>query len=348
MGTNSEAIYGQTTWRVLPMLDLTGGLRGTLEQKTGSFDQTASGGIDDNALDAEIQEGVEASNSATNDYRARANDGILSGVVTLSWKPTSRVLVYATYDRGEKTSGINNDGVPLGTSPVIKPERVDDYELGEKTPLLGNRLVLDVDGLWIEDSDYQAEITNISGNNIETYLSNVPQVRSRGVEFDARYQPIRSVSLFASGVYDDAVYQSFPDGPAPVELGGGGPDNLSGCPLPGTSRWVLPLGGEVDRPLGRFYRHDVTGYVAGNLSLRKSFHTTPGDSAYGLVLGHGLLNLQVGVRSANGRYDLSVFINDALNQNYHRYLAVATPDAGIIAGAPGDPLTFGATLRVKL
>ena len=346
--TNSEAIYGQTTWHVVPTVDLTGGLRGTLEQKTGSFDQAASGGADDNPIDTEIQQSVEASNSSVNRYGAHANDGILSGLVTLSWKPTSRLLVYATYDRGEKTSGINNDGVPLGTSPVIKPERVDDYEVGEKTTLLGDRLVLDLDGFWIEDNDYQAEITNISGNNIETYLANVPKVRSRGFELDARYQPARDVSLFASGVYDDAIYQNFPDGPAPVEVGGGGPYNLTGRPLPGTSRWTLSLGGEVDQPVGRLYRHDLTAYLAGNLSLHTSFHTTPDDSAYGLVPGYGLLNLQFGLRSANGRYDLSVFINNALNQNYYRYLAVATPDAGIIAGAPGDPLTFGLTLRVKL
>ncbi len=105
---------------------------------------------------------------------------------------------------------------------------------------------------------------------------------------------------------------------------------------------------DVDLPIGRLCHHDLTGYLAGNLSLRTSFHPTPDDSACGLVPGHGLLNLQFGVRSANQHYDLSIFIDNALNQNYYRYLAVATPDAGIIAGAPGDPLTFGATLRIKL
>jgi iron complex outermembrane recepter protein len=42
--TNSYAAYGQATWHVVPPLDLTGGLRYTYEDKSGSYDQIQYGG----------------------------------------------------------------------------------------------------------------------------------------------------------------------------------------------------------------------------------------------------------------------------------------------------------------
>ncbi len=227
---------------------------------------------------------------------------------------------------------------------MIKPERVDDTEAGIKTSAFSNRAIFAATAYWMEDFDYQAEIANFSGNSLLTYLANVPKVRSRGFELDAKFRPTANIQLFASGVYDDAIYESFHDGICPIELASTGTCDLTGRPLPGTPKFALTLGGEIDQPIG----HKLIAYGAADLSLRTGTHTTPDDSNYTFVPGTGILDLQVGVRPTKGRWDLSVFIRNALNQNTYQYLTVATPNAGLIVGAPADPLTFGATLKIKL
>src|SRR5206468_5802856 len=74
------------------------------------------------------------------------SEGRLSGTAVLSYKPTDRLLTYASYSRGYKAGGFNLDRAALarsgGNGAVLpqsnfdalkfKPETVDAFELGAK------------------------------------------------------------------------------------------------------------------------------------------------------------------------------------------------------------------------
>ena len=142
--TNSYAGYGQATWHVLPRFDLTGGLRYTYEDKTGSYDQSVFGGGPLTGLPPATQaklEGIRAGLGAPLYYKDYAKNAAVSYLATASYHWSDTLMTYATYSRGNKSEGINVTLLPPGVNAVVKPERVDNYELGVKSSWFGGRLV---------------------------------------------------------------------------------------------------------------------------------------------------------------------------------------------------------------
>lgn len=72
------------------------------------------------------------------------------------------------------------------------------------------------------------------------------------------------------------------------------------------------------------------------------------DSIYSQVPGYGLLNARLGVKSADGKYDAYLWSHNATNTRYYNVLGAASPFSGLLDGIPGDPITWGVTLRVHL
>ncbi len=348
--TASYAGYGQATYHILPVLDFTGGLRYTYEDKTGSFDQFQQGGESlDGLTPAQMATAIATRNSLgpIRYYNDHEHNGSVSWLGTLTYKPTPDMIGYITYSRGNKSGGINISNIPAGIDPVVKPERVDNYEIGFKSQLFDHKLIFNVAGYWIEDSDYQATVVApLAAGVTAQYFASVPKVQSKGIEVDATTARIDGLQLRFSGDYDDATYESFPSGPCPVEVSGAATKicNLTNEAVPGTSRWSMSAGGEYALDLGIMANHDITGYVGADYSLRSSFNDTVNNSKYGIIPGYGLLDVRLGARTDDGHYDVFLWSHNALNTNYYQTLSSGT--YGLITGIVGDPLTWGATVRV--
>jgi iron complex outermembrane recepter protein len=349
--TNSYAAFAQTVWHVVPNVDLTTGLRYTWEKKTGWFIQTASG-QDLSSLSPDQQvvaQTLRARYGVANSFSAQTSAGRLSGLVTLSWKVTPNVLTYATYSRGNKFGGLNlSNIVTTGTyaaNPVIGPETINSYEAGIKTSWLGGKLVVNADGFWTDDSNYQTTIVDVTRNN-QSYFTNVGKVRTRGFEADLRGNPTRWLSFYASGTYDDARYVSYPNAPCPIEVTGQTLCNMNGQQLPGTSKWAGSAGGEARGALGRNFGHEAEVYGGVDYSYRTAQYTTAADSIYSRIPGYGLANVHFGIRATDGRYDIQLWARNVTNKTY--YLTLSADNFGAIRGTLGDPRTYGVTLRTKL
>ncbi len=352
--TNSYASYGQATWHVFPLLDLTGGLRYTYEDKSGSFDQSVFGGLPLLGLPPKLKAtiaGIRKSIATPLYYNDHTHNAALSYLATASTKITPDLFAYATYSRGNKSGGINVVQLPPGVDAVVKPERLDNYEIGVKSTWLNNKLTVNADVFWIEDSDYQGvAVAPLSTGVYTFFLANVPKVQSRGFEFDSHAQPTDWLSLNLAGAYTDAIYESYPQGQCPPEVAGAATKicDLTGKPVPGTSRYTLSAGGEISQPVGRLGRYDLVGYLGADFSLRSNFYVAANDSKYALVPGFGLLDLRLGARTSDGRYDAFLWSHNATNTHYFTTIGAASPVSGLISGDVGDPITFGVTLRVHL
>ena len=347
--TFSGAAYGQATWHITPKLDLTGGARFTYEDKTGNYYATQQGGI--SLAGDPLAQAIRNAYAPTLPYKLQHSNMLPGGLVTLSYKPQPNILTYALYSHGEKSAGLNfiaSTSVPK----IVAPEKIDDYEIGAKTTLLDGRLLLNGDAFWEEDTDFQSTIYGPvgPGGALLAYLSNVPKVRSRGLEFDTRAQVTDNLSVFSSGIFDEAYYESNPAAPCPYEDSNVSKVcNLTGRPLAGASKWTVSLGGEYDYPLPELGGQETVAYLGGNVLLRTGFYSTGDDSKYSYVPGYGVGNLDFGVRQANGRWDLSGWIHNFTNDRYYTFkvLAGSAPSYNLVQGEVGDPLTFGVTLRAK-
>ncbi len=350
--TASYAAFGQTTMHFTSKLSLTTGLRYTDEHKTGEFEQTTTGPSLATALTGAsaayipLASTLRAALGTPTSFFPHLNEGDVSGTIDLAYQVLPDLLSYATYSRGYKSGGLNLAAINLvNASPVVRPEVIDDYEGGLKSRFFDRKVTLNADVFWTVDRDYQTNIIDPSPPYTQ-YLANIPKVRSRGVEVDAQVAPSRDLNLYTSFTYDEATLVSFPDAPCGIENLNLTSCNLNGKPVPGVSKWAVSAGGEYTRDL--HIGPDLRGYVGGDYSYRSRFYSQASDSIYSVVPGYSLVNLRIGLRTPQDRYDLQFWVKNAFNTDYFTVIAPGgVGNTGAIYALIGDPRTYGATLRAR-
>lgn len=135
------------------------------------------------------------------------------------------VLGYATVSTGTK-SGTYYLGPALDPASwrYVRPERLTSYEVGLKSSLLDNRVVLDGDVFYYDYKDRQTDVAFISQvtGSFAASIDNLPRSRIRGAELQSQFNPIAGLTLGASATFlDSQVMQTI--------------TNVSGEPL------VVPL-----------------------------------------------------------------------------------------------------------
>ena len=347
----SAALFGQLQWSITDRLRLLPGLRFNYDQKKVDFDQQVYGGLQTtNAALIALQLSILAPQA----YKADVSDTNTSGQITLAYKIAERVNAYGGYATGFKSVGLNLNGVPTDAAnqPVlsaatVKPEDVRNFEAGFKTTPFRN-VTANIAVFDTEIKDFQAQVTNGSVGVIRGYLANAEKVRVRGAEFDGSARVNAGLSMYGAVAYNDGKYVTFTDAPPPLEDTGGPQqfEDISGSRLPGISKWALSLGAESGRR-GLLFKQPGSFFAAAETSYRSSFSSSATFSRYLVVDGYALLNARIGFRAADG-WTLSVWSRNLLNKNYFDLLTAAPGNTGLIVGQPGDPRTFGVTLRVTL
>jgi len=346
--TKSYAAFGQLTWHVSDRLSITPGLRYTYEEKDARFDSTVSGGL---ATLNPVLIGYKLALARPQSYTASLSDGSLSGQINVAYDVSDTVLVYANWARGYKSGGINMGGLPVDAlgnpiqdRAVIEPEETTAWEVGLKSQLFDKRLTLNLAAFRTDTQDYQANVVDSAGGTLKQYLANVEEVRSQGVELDARLARVGGFSGYASVAYTDAQYVSYENGPCPIERIGPATIScdLSGEGLPGVSEWATTVGGDYERSVS-FGSVDGEAYVSGEVSYRSnpasiSDYTEVGDLT--------LVNLRLGFRAEKG-WELFLWSRNLFDEEYFQYLSAQTGNSGALYGAPGDPRTVGVTFQAR-
>ena len=344
--TYSYAAYGQATWNVSPVLRITGGLRFTYEHKTGSYDAYAAGDIAPiSSLPADQQAAAIARRAAlapTGTYDASKDTKNVSGTLIAAYDLSSDVHAYASYSLGYKSPGINLVAPANGIDIFVKPEKVDDYELGLKSRFLGGKAEVNLALFWTEDSNYQANFVNTAVTPVVSYITNVGNLRSRGVELDARANPLDGLTLSVAGAYDDAIYTRYRNAPAPFLTSYLGVVDLSGRPASGAPKWSLTGSAEYVQHAG-----SVDLYGGGDASYRSGFYAAVNDDPFSRVGGYALFGLHAGIRQPDGRWDLSFWVRNLTDKHYYNTKAVSST-YGLVFAALGDPRLFGFTLRGRI
>lgn len=348
--TKSYAAFGQATWNITDSLGVTGGLRFTHEDKTGLFDQYTAGGNDLSTLTPANRATAQALREAIypeKRYTTGTKDDALTGQITISYKVAPDILTYATYSRGSKSGGLSLGDLPAGISPVVDPETVDAYELGVKSQFWDRRVTLNAAAYWTEVKNYQAGITEPIGTTNSTirYISNIPGVRSRGVELDFAVAPTRWLRLTASGAYNEAIYKEYRNAQvAPENRNLTQIQDLSGVQLANAPKFIYNLSADVTQPLTLVTTSDEV-YARLDFNHRSSNDTSGSNSIYTRIPGYGVANFRVGVRFDDGRFDLATWATNLFDKNY--YEALTASNIGLITGVVGLPRTIGGTLRAR-
>ena len=215
---DSEALFGQLSWRPTERWALSFGARANYEHKTASI-----------VLQC-FQPGVLCVAAGGRSYTAHPhrNESDFSPKVTLQYFPFQNLSLFATRAQGYKSGGFNNLSLtPQGIE--VEPENTVSWEVGAKGSLFDNTLSY---GLTLFNMDVDnLQLQNFVSSTI-VLVRNAASARSRGIELDfAWLTPWQPLSLRASGSVASAVFKSYPNAPAP--RGSANPQqDLSGKRLP--------------------------------------------------------------------------------------------------------------------
>jgi iron complex outermembrane receptor protein len=349
----SAALFGNVNWKVTDQLTISPGLRLNYDEKNGHYIATVYGGLDTSGTDATsvALRALQRSVLSPQNYESSGSDDNVSGQLTVSYDFADNVHAYATYSTAFKTFGLNNNGVPLDSAgnvavqlATVKPEDEKHIEIGIKTnPLPG--VTANLAAFQTTIDDYQVNVVNGQVGVLRGYLANAEQVIVKGVEFDGAAQLGDNFSIYTNLAWTDGKFETFTGAPPALENSGGAVQvvDASGTRLPGLSEWAGSLGGEY-KLAGEFSKRAGEYFAAVDASFRSDFSSSPTESRYLNIDGYTLLNARFGFRGDDG-WDLYAWGRNILDEEYFEILSAGGSSSGYYAGLPGDPRTYGVTLK---
>ena len=359
---SSIALFGQLSWKLTDRFTIQPGVRLNYDKKEGFYRRLVYAG-DGSPVVFNPPSGtdVDVNNArlgvfAPQEMAPVFSDWNFSYDLTATFKAAPDLLLYATYAKTFKSGGINQNGVPADAqnNPIlaagtVKPESVHSYEAGIKAQLWDRRATFNLAAFRTDIRDYQANVNNGQFGVLRGYLANAGKVRTQGFETDLSVRPSDRLNAYVNTAYTDAKYRRFVDAPCPPELAGGSssPANcdISGQRLPGVSKWALSFGAEANAPTSLFGRSGEA-YFGYDGSYRSNFSSNATPSAYSWIDGYSLSNFRAGFRADEG-FEVYAWVRNAFDTDYFEQLSFGPGNTGLITGLPGDPRTWGGTIKAR-
>ncbi|SDL35333.1 iron complex outermembrane recepter protein [Pedobacter steynii] len=355
----STAVFAQVDWEFLDHLHILPGLRYTYDKKDVDYNRVTYGGLQ--TSDAAL---ITLKNAVYNNqkFNTSVDNNNLSGNITLSYRPTTKLNAYGTFSTAYKPVGVNVGGLPTTSTgepdlsvAIVKPEYVQHYELGVKTKPFKGALI-NVSAFNTDIKDYQTNVQSPQLGVNRGYLANAEKVNVKGLEVDGSYQLGRFLSLNAAVAYLDGKYKKFTNAPLPLEETGHTElvngvatqvafKDASGGRLPGISKWNVSGGAEFSNP-GTLASTAGRYFIAADASYRSQYSSNPTPSRVLNVEAYSLLNGRLGFKS--DKFSVLGWVRNITNKNYYEQLQAAAGNSGLYAGVLGDPRTYGITLRYAL
>src|ERR1700722_11748627 len=188
---NEYAGFFNTTYYIVPSLDVTFGYRySDILQNRVNWD----GGV--------LYEGNNTTVVSFDQSSKQSSDTYMAGA---RWHITDDVMVYLRAACGYRPGGVRTPlpGAPPDFGNVYYSDNIWSYEPGLKVKAVDGRLTVDTGLFWINWDNIQALVIigqfNTDGNG--------GHALSRGVETQATYVPVNSLTLRANFSYTDAFFK---------------------------------------------------------------------------------------------------------------------------------------------
>ncbi|MBW8753163.1 MAG: TonB-dependent receptor [Sphingomonadales bacterium] len=267
--------FGQLIFDPIEQVQLTVGARYTHENKILQ-DYTVTpvvAGVYGTPVDVTKDPRYGATRLSYNDF---------SPEVTVTWKPVTDVMLFASYKEGFKSGGFDAGytNAAIIANPArgqtFLPEHVKGGELGLKSRFADRQVTFNLTGYWYDYTGFQVSVFDTISRAFR--LQNAGSARVRGVEAELRYSPnaVPGLSLHATAAYNDAKYRRFDTADCYQ-----GQTQALGCNLGvlnGTARTAQDLSGrrlrkapEFAATFGGYYETPVTDGLMLGLSVDGSY-----------------------------------------------------------------------------
>jgi iron complex outermembrane recepter protein len=216
-----------------------------------------------------------------------SNSGI-NPKATVSYEQNHDLTVYATIARGFRPGGINQQipNPPCSlTTETYGPDSIWNYEVGEKTKLLDNRLIINADVYYIRWSQVQQAVNQPCGYPL---TENAGIAASYGPELEVTAALTSELALAFSGTYTHATLTS-----VNPTLEAADPALMPGLGLLNVPKYTETTSLTYTKPVGdnlKFTARINNSYVG---------QATDIDFTYGTLPSYDLLGLRFGLIGAH-------------------------------------------------
>ena len=283
--TDSYAVFGQGTYHVTDALDITLGLRYTLDEK--SFDgSTESSAIFTNGA-----------NKVDEDFDA------VTPKISVDYQVNNNIMVYASIAEGFKAGGFQGRALNAEDQlATYEAEEVLTYEAGIKSEWLDTRLRVNATYFLNEFEDLQLNSLNVEAGG-GTIIQNAAEAEVDGIELEVTYVANDNLLLFVNHAtaWDDYKKLS---------------DNVSGVTLDSS----LPATPTTNTKLGAEYSIDLAnGELLLGFDYQRTSKAEPGASTSELVTVPRLniYNGFIKYTSARQNWNVGLYGTNLGDKEYH-------------------------------
>lgn len=203
LDNDSFGMYTQLNYELTDALNITGGLRYSIDDKRVT---TQSGDVVDNT-----DQFVRCSPAATAVPCLRSSQESftnLSYTIGVDYDVTDDILIYAKHSKGYRSGALQLRTLTLADSIPSQPEIVHEQEIGIKTTFLDGRGTFNIAGYHNKVSDAQRSPVLAPNGISQTVIENA-DTETWGVEVDTSMEVVDGFTIFASGALTDPKYTKY-------------------------------------------------------------------------------------------------------------------------------------------
>ena len=336
-GQDAEAmaLYADFSYELNERWTLGAGVRYTNEEKqwvgrNQMFTQALTGGFDPSLTWETLGEPLAAADFnryPTGVVRDEEEWDEPTWRLTASYQATDDLFTYATYSRGFKSGGYN-DQTGTGGNPIepiqarpTDPETADSFEIGLRSELMDNRLRLNLTGFYVTYDDSQQQLlaeieADRDGDGVnestfqETRFFNAAEITVYGMELESTYVVNDNFTIQGSLGLLESEFEEFK---ADTNFDGSIDTDLSDNPVARAP--------DITWNLDFLYDHEIAG---GNMDWALNFnfvdeavyaYTSLPNTPDGLTDDRTLVNASVTYRSNDGWW-LRAFGKNLTDEEY--------------------------------
>ena len=287
------------------------------------------------------------------------NELIYTGKLT--WQPLDNINTYISYTHGYKAGGFNLDPTAAASNadPRFRSEKINSYEFGLKTKLLGNAVTANLAVFHNDLSDFQ--VLEFTGVQFVTF--NVDKAKATGAELELSARVSRQLTFNGAFTYSHARYPRDCSGTATSPQ----VTSLCGNDLTNAPRVVAIAGFNYEGDIGS----DLTFGLNSSVRLESDRRTSTQAVRVGTTIknpfdiqdGNAKINMRAGIGAQNGAWRIEVFGNNVTNVQTRNVTfdiplrggdflrlnpALGNAAQGVARGVfSQEPRTYGVTVRTK-
>jgi len=306
-GTKQYAAFGQAEYDVFDGTTLIAGMR------------AGKGKIDYTFLD------IAANNARFAGDDSETYQTYKAGIQQRLAPDVMAFFTFATGHKGQAYDIGTGFNLVRQNSGPVKPETSEDWQLGIKSQFWDRRVTLNATLFTTSFDNFQAQgIETLSDGTINFRLANVGRLRTRGVEVEGGVRIADDLNFSGGVTYTDARIRAFPlaqcyPGQTAAQGCVGSParQDLAGFRPAQAPEWKLSIGGDYSPAL----TSNLNGVLQAAYNYQSKFNFGINSDPETVQPGYGILNLSLGVRSHDSRWEVIGFVNNVFDKQYFYNIA---------------------------